>query len=203
MLRTLRWGLGTLLAVPLVLVLIGIATGQGPGFYIRTDCTSITSPTTFSVCYDSTLLAMRAWNGSSWVTLGGSPDGAAGRVQLSSGAGAFTSDSTFTHDSANDLTSVSGLSVNLVTKNTDYVATRADQFIAVDASGAPRTITLPTAATQKGLLIYVKKTDSSANTVTVTRSSSDTIDGDTTAVLNSQYTTVGFVSDGISQWLIY
>jgi hypothetical protein len=201
--RRLRWGLGVFLVLPIVLILIGVATGQGPGVFIRTDCTAVTSPTTFSVCYDSTLLAWRAWNGSTWVTLGGSPDGASGRVQLSSGAGAFTSDSTFTHDAANDLTSVSGLSVNLAAKTSNYTATRADQFIAVSASGGPVTITLPTAATQKGLLIYVKKTDSSANTVTVARSSSDTIDGDTSAVLNSQYTSVGFVSDGISAWLIY
>lgn len=203
MLRTLRWGLGVFLALPLVLILIGLAVAQGSGAFIRVDCTTITSPTTATVCYDITLLAWRAWNGSSWVTLGGSPDGASGRVQISNGAGMFTSDSTFTHDVANDLTSVSGLAVNLVTKNTDYVATRADQFIAVDASGAPRVITLPTAATKKGLLIYVKKTDSSANTVTVARSGSDTIDGDTSAVLNSQYTSVGFVSDGVSAWLIY
>jgi hypothetical protein len=201
--RALRWGLGTFLALPIVLVLIGFAHAQGSGTLIRVDCTTITSPTTATVCYDITLLAWRAWNGSAWVTLGGSPDGAAGRVQLSSGAGAFASDSVFTHDSAADHTTVSGLSVQLTTKTANYTATRADQFIAVSASSGPVTITLPPAATQKGLLIYVKKTDSSANAVTVARSSSDTIDGDTTAVLNSQYTSVGFVSDGISQWLIY
>lgn len=70
----------------------------------------------------------------------------------------------------------------------------------VSASGAARTITLP-AASCAGFTVTVKKTDSSANAVTVSRAGSATIDGATTKVLASQYDSVRLVSDG-TNWNI-
>lgn len=72
------------------------------------------------------------------------------------------------------------------------------QFI--DASGDNEVVTLPAASTVKEFTI--KKVDSSANTVTVTRAGSDTIDGATTYVLYAQYQSVTICSNGGTAWRI-
>jgi VCBS repeat-containing protein len=72
----------------------------------------------------------------------------------------------------------------------------------VSAAGGATVITLPTAASQAGKQFTIKKSDSSANTVTVTRASSDTIDGATTFVLSIQYQAVTITADGTSEWWI-
>lgn len=70
----------------------------------------------------------------------------------------------------------------------------------INAAGGAEVITLSTAATVK--TFRIKKVDSSANTVTVTRAGSDTIDGATTYVLTSQYQSVDLVSSGGTAWNI-
>jgi hypothetical protein len=70
-----------------------------------------------------------------------------------------------------------------------------------NATSAAFAATLPTAAAAgNGSVVYFQKTDSTANAVTVTRASSDTIDGATTYALSAQYSIVGLVSDGVSVW---
>ncbi len=72
-----------------------------------------------------------------------------------------------------------------------------------DATGGAFTATLPTAAAAgNGSTVYFKKMDASANAITVTRSSSDTIDGATTKALSIQYDIIALVSDGVSAWRI-
>ena len=70
-----------------------------------------------------------------------------------------------------------------------------------DASGAAFTITLPTAAGITGRMYNVKKTDSSANAVTVDAAGSETIDGALTQSLATQYQTITIQSDG-TNWVI-
>jgi hypothetical protein len=86
-------------------------------------------------------------------------------------------------------------------KSANYSITSTDEVIAVDASGAARTITLPTAASVSGATYTIKKTDNSANAVTVGTTSSQTIDGSTTYSLATQYKYVTVVSNG-TNWLI-
>jgi len=78
-------------------------------------------------------------------------------------------------------------------------------FVRVDASAGARTITLPTVAgnkaSLKGMVRTIIKIDSSANTVTVDGGASETINGLTTQVLNSQWESITFVCDG-ANWLI-
>lgn len=70
-----------------------------------------------------------------------------------------------------------------------------------DASGGSFAVTLPTAASAgNGSTVFFKKTSTVADTVTITRASSDTIDGATTYPLTTQYQVVGLVSDGVSKW---
>lgn len=78
-------------------------------------------------------------------------------------------------------------------------ATSSDRnkLILCNASGAALTPVLPSAATvASGFEIAYKKTDSSGNSVTVTRAAAETIDGATTYVLSGQYDSVCLVSDG-------
>lgn len=89
-----------------------------------------------------------------------------------------------------------------VTKSADYVATNDDFVIWVDASAAPRTITLPTAVGNPHKPFVVKKIDATANAVTVDANGAETIDGALTYVMTVQYTSITIVSDNTQWWII-
>jgi hypothetical protein len=72
----------------------------------------------------------------------------------------------------------------------------------INATSGNITITLPATTVRSGLTFTIKKTDSSVNTVTVTRAGTDTIDGATTYVLSTQYQFVTIVSDSAGTWWI-
>jgi hypothetical protein len=84
---------------------------------------------------------------------------------------------------------------------TTYTVSGSDTVIFADATSNNITITLPAASGLTGYRFYIKRIDSSGNTVTVQRSSSDTIDGMTSFTLDLQYTAFGVVSNG-SAWYI-
>jgi hypothetical protein len=72
--------------------------------------------------------------------------------------------------------------------------------ILCDAASNAITVNLPTAV-GNAALFSIKKTDNSANAITVDPSSTQTIDGGSTAVLTVQYESISLVSDG-SNWSI-
>lgn len=74
-------------------------------------------------------------------------------------------------------------------------------MILVDASGGNRIIELPPAGGITGRILFVKKVDSSVNTVTVAGDGSETIDGDPDVTLTAQYDAVTLGSDG-TEWFI-
>lgn len=83
-----------------------------------------------------------------------------------------------------------------------YVITTSDTVIFADATSNGVTITLPAASGLSGYRFYIKRIDASAtNSVTVTRTGTDTIDGMTSLTLDAQYTAIGVVSNG-SLWYI-
>lgn len=97
-----------------------------------------------------------------------------------------------------------GASGAVAAKTAAYTVTIDDatKIIAVDASSGAVTITLLAAATAgDGFEITVKKTDSSSNAVTIDGDGSETIDGATTLVLDSQYASASLRSDA-SNWHI-
>ncbi|MBK8123882.1 MAG: tail fiber protein [Dokdonella sp.] len=73
--------------------------------------------------------------------------------------------------------------------------TYQDKLLTVSASGASRTITLPSTL-PAGFKCKVKKTDSTANTVTLDATSGGSINGANTVVLRFQYEEVEIVFDG-------
>ena len=94
-----------------------------------------------------------------------------------------------------------GFSPNLVTKTASYLATFEDHVILCDATSSAITITLPVASTVEGLILHIKKTDNSVNAITVDGDGSETIDGGTTAVIDTQYESITIISDN-SNWFI-
>ena len=77
-----------------------------------------------------------------------------------------------------------------------------DYTILCDATSNAITVNLPTAVGIKGRIYVVKKTDVSANLVTLDASGSQTIDGTTTSVLNSQNDSVTVQSDNANWFVI-
>lgn len=76
----------------------------------------------------------------------------------------------------------------------------SEDIVLVDASGGAVTVTLGTPDFE-GESVFIKKTDSSANAVTVATEGSETIDGASTQSLASQYDKIKVVSDG-TDWFI-
>jgi hypothetical protein len=70
-----------------------------------------------------------------------------------------------------------------------------------NATTASFSLTLPTSVGATGQVYIVKKVDSTANTVTITTTSSQTIDGSASKVLSSQYDGFQLQSDG-ANWMI-
>jgi hypothetical protein len=86
----------------------------------------------------------------------------------------------------------------------NYTVTLADatKVISVSATAAARTVTLPAAASAgDGFAVTIKKSDSSANAVTIDGNGSETIDGAATHVLRGQYDWVTLRCDD-SNWLV-
>ena len=78
--------------------------------------------------------------------------------------------------------------------------------IEFDCSGGARTANLPTAASSfvngTGRIYVIRKSDSSANTLTIDGNGSETINGTTTKVINAQYGTYVIQSNGTSWGVI-
>jgi hypothetical protein len=92
----------------------------------------------------------------------------------------------------------------VLSKTANYTVTTgdgADVLVKCSASGGAFAITLYTAVGNTGNRVTVKKTDSSANAVTINTTSSQTIDGDTSRAISTQWTSLTLVSDG-SNWMV-
>src|SRR5690606_12082640 len=76
------------------------------------------------------------------------------------------------------------------TVSQDVIATESDGFFAVDATGGPVQVTLPSALRYAGRIFYVKKVDAGSDTVTVVPSGTDLIDGAASVGLTAQYESV-------------
>lgn len=85
-----------------------------------------------------------------------------------------------------------------VSIDSDYTANDRD-FVLADATSGAITVTLP--AVSADIWVAVKKTDASANAVTISVSAAGLIDGSASVILNSQYDAVDVYSDG-TNWHI-
>lgn len=76
-----------------------------------------------------------------------------------------------------------------------------DDIVLVATAGGAVTLTLPKLDTAYGKVYHIKKTDASANNVTVDGFGAETIDGAATLVWNTQYLTYTLFG-GSSEWHI-
>lgn len=99
-------------------------------------------------------------------------------------------------------TPTSALTFAVVSKTANYTLTTSDYLVLVDASGGSFTLSLPAAASNTGRVFLIKRTDNTlSNAVTLDPNGSETIDGQTTRKLCTQYETVSIISDG-SNWSV-
>lgn len=94
------------------------------------------------------------------------------------------------------------IGVDITSTSTDITLDVTHHTVIVDASGASRTITLPTAASSARRVYVIKKSDSSINTVTIDGNGSETIDGATTNVISIQYAGKIIQSDGTNWYVV-
>lgn len=83
-----------------------------------------------------------------------------------------------------------------------YTLTTANVVCLANAASGAITYNLPASSGNTGQRFYIKKTDSSTNTVTINRAGGDTIDGATSQVIRAQYQCLMLVADGSSSWFI-
>jgi hypothetical protein len=94
---------------------------------------------------------------------------------------------------------IGGDVMNVVTKSSNYTAV-ANDFVLVDSTSGPVTITIPSAAANANKRISVKKISSDANMVTLARSGSDLLEFDTSITFSDRGVAVDLISDGASSW---
>lgn len=85
-----------------------------------------------------------------------------------------------------------------------YTATLDDHVILADASAGNVTITLPATAAINGRQYIIKKTDASANTVSIIGTAGDTIDGQASLMVPTQWQSVMIVASATAPigWLV-
>lgn len=96
----------------------------------------------------------------------------------------------------------SGSSLNLDVITTTTTLTTSNTIVICDATSGAITVDLPTAVGNAGKVYYIKKIDSSANSVTIDGDGSETIDTGLTAVILTQFSAITIVSDGTEWWIL-
>jgi hypothetical protein len=148
-----------------------------------------------STQYDSQVSALSgASNANSVFVLSGDlyfTNGSGTAVQVTTGTSLVSSPATF---STLEFTSINS---NLTISPSDTFV-----FIAVD-TGASRTIDLPLAANVSQGRVYAIKDSTgtaNANPITIARQGSDLIDGATSFDFDSNYGSIWYITDGVSNW---
>lgn len=94
------------------------------------------------------------------------------------------------------------IGMDITSTSTDITLNATHCTVLVDASGAARTITLPAASGCTRRIYTIKKTDNSANVVTIDGNASETIDGATTQPLNTQWEYLKIQCNGTAWFII-
>lgn len=91
--------------------------------------------------------------------------------------------------------------LSVANKTTTYTLTTADDVITATTAAGAFTLTLPTAVGNTGKSFYIKRTNASANALTIDGDGTETIDGATTVILRHTNDWIRIVSDG-ANWSI-
>lgn len=85
-----------------------------------------------------------------------------------------------------------------LTKTANYTITSSDTFIIADTSSGSFTLTFPAASGTSGIVFYIKVIGN--NPLTLARTGSDLIDGETSQTVSVKYTGLVYISDGSSNY---
>lgn len=91
----------------------------------------------------------------------------------------------------------------VVTRTSTFTASLTEDVILISASGGAVTANLPTAVGNAGKMFFLQKTDSSFNLITIDPNGTQTIQGQTTFNLATQYEEVTIVSDGANWHMVH
>lgn len=83
---------------------------------------------------------------------------------------------------------------------TPYSLTDANDVLLVNTTGGNVVVNLQAVATAEQKPYYIKKTDASVNTVTLTANGAETIDGAATQVLSNQYAVLIIIPNNAGEW---
>jgi hypothetical protein len=95
-----------------------------------------------------------------------------------------------------------GSKANVASISNTYTATLNDNYLFANASGGSFSINLPASSGNEGQYVTIKKIDSTVNDVTIDPYLSETIDGQPTKIINTQYTVITTVCDGGNWWIV-
>lgn len=101
------------------------------------------------------------------------------------------------------LTANGGFYQKVTVSTTNITVGAADTVVAITDTSAPRTVTLPAVSGNTGRVLVIKDATGAAatNNITVDGNASETIDGATTYVINTNYGSVTLVGD-VSGWFV-
>lgn len=94
---------------------------------------------------------------------------------------------------------INAVEQTLITKTADYTMTLSDFAVYADATQGPVQVTLPESS-EKGMLVFIQKVDSTDNPVFVKCSERGTIDGLRSLRAASRWEGWTFVADGFKTW---
>lgn len=86
----------------------------------------------------------------------------------------------------------------------NYTILSSDEYVGVDTSSTAITITLPQISSVLKKIYHIVDItgDAATNNITVERSGSDTINGNTNIIINQNRTAITLINDKINQWFI-
>ena len=151
-----------------------------------------TSSTTAGDCHDTGVSSYTA----------APPSGTRVGIALTSGSASTSQSINLAFSQPSGILANYGHITNITNAASPYTVLGTDYFISCNATAGATTITLP-AATGTGRQLIIKKSDSSGNACTISRSGSDLIDGATTAVDGSQYQSFSIMDAGSAVWSIF
>lgn len=98
---------------------------------------------------------------------------------------------------------ISNKEVITITSTTSITPTQSSTLYLVDSSSDSLTLTLSTSSLEVGKEVIIKDStgSSSINSITVNTEGSETIDGQASFTISSNYTSISIISDG-SDWFI-
>lgn len=88
-----------------------------------------------------------------------------------------------------------------VTKTSDYTVTTSDRLVYANTAGGNITLTLPAANAVSANTVFSASKTAAANTLTVQRAGSDTVNGGTNTTATALNARIDLISDGVSAWV--